>query len=174
MQLPNLKHFFNPYIRVRNSKIHGKGVYARCDIKKGTKIIEYLGKKITHAESEKLYEKMFERHKKNPKKYASVYTFTLDENYDLNGGVWWNLAKFMNHSCSGNCESVMEEDGTIVVYALKKIKKGDELVYNYGYEVENWEDHPCRCGSKRCVGHIVNEIQWDKLKTLKSKSKKKK
>lgn len=169
MQLPNLKHFFNPYIKVRNSKIHGKGVYARKDIKKGTKIIEYLGRKITHAQSEKLYERMFELHKKNPEKYASVYTFTLDDKYDLDGGVWWNLAKFMNHSCSGNCESVSEEDGTITVYTIKNVKKGSELVYNYGYDVDNWEDHPCRCGSKRCVGAIVSEDQWSKLEKLKSK-----
>lgn len=174
MQLPNLKHFFNKYIKVRNSKIHGKGVYARVDIKKGTKIIEYLGRKITHVQSEKLYEKMLEKHKKNPEKFASVYTFTLNDEYDLDGGVWWNLAKFMNHSCNGNCESVSEDDGSIAVYTLKNVKKGDELVYNYGYDVENWEDHPCRCGSRQCVGYIVNEEQWPKLKKLKGKNKKKK
>jgi SET domain-containing protein len=172
MKLPNLKHFFNPYIKVRKSKIHGSGVYAKKNIKKGTKIIDYLGLKITHKESEKLYEEMLAKHKKNPKKNASVYTFTLDDNFDLNGDVWWNLAKYFNHSCNGNCESCSEEDGTITIYSLTNIKKGEELTYNYGYGVDNYKDHPCKCGSYNCVGYIVSQDEWKKLEKLKkTKSK---
>ncbi len=171
MQLPNLKHFFNEYIKVRRSKIHGNGVYAKRNIKKGTKIIDYIGKKITHEQSEVLYEKMLKIHKKNPKR-ASVYTFTIDDKYDLDGDVWWNLAKFFNHSCDGNCESMQEDDNTISLYALKNIKKGQELTFNYGYGVDNYKDHPCKCYSKNCVGYIVAQDQWKKLEKLKKKESK--
>lgn len=168
----SFKHFFNPHIKVRNSKIHGKGVYARKDIAKETRIIEYLGKKITKDESEKIYEKQLELHKKNPHNTGSVYIFDVDENHDLDGDVWWNLAKLINHSCSPNCESLTEEDGIIALYALRNIKKGEELSFNYGYDVEHYEDHLCKCGSKNCVGHIVVESQWGDLKNkLKDKQK---
>lgn len=172
IKIKRLSHFFNPYIKVKKSGIHSKGVFAKKDIPKGTQIIEYIGKIITPEESEKIYEKMFANHLKNPNK-ASVYTFNIDENRDLNGGVWWNLAKYMNHCCSPNCESQMEDNGQIFVYAIRDIKKGEELVYNYGYDAEHYKDHLCRCNSKNCVGHIVAQDQWDKLKKLKEKEAKK-
>ena len=166
--LEKFKHFINPYIKVGKSFIHSKGVFARKNIKKGTRIVEYLGREITHQESELLYDKMLENHKQNPK-YASVYTFSIDDEKDLDGDVWWNLAKYINHSCNPNCESMMEEDDTIALYAIRDIKKGEELSFNYGYDVESFKDHPCYCGSKNCVGYIVNEEQWDELEKLKNK-----
>ncbi len=164
----NLKHFFNSKIKVKNSSIHSRGVFARKDIKKGEFIIEYIGEKITKEQSQELYEKMLEIHKNDPSK-ASVYTFELDDNFDLNGGVWWNLARLFNHSCSPNCESETIEKNNknkIVINSIKDIKKGEELTYNYGYDVDNYEDHPCYCNSKNCVGYIVAEEQWNKLKKL--------
>jgi len=168
--LNKLKHFVNPFIIVKNSGIHSMGVFARKNIKKGTRIIEYLGREITHQESELLYDKMLSQHKKNPNK-PSVYTFSIDNEKDLDGDVWWNLAKYINHSCNPNCESIMEEDNTIALFALRDIKEGEELSFNYGYDVDSWEEHPCYCGSKNCVGHIVSEEQWDKLEELKNKIK---
>ena len=160
----SLKHFFNKYIKVKNSKIHGKGVYAKIDIAKGTKIIEYLGKKITKEKSQQIYDKQLELHKKNPQKTGSVYIFDVCETHDLDGDVWWNRAKLVNHSCSPNCEALTEDDGMIALYALKYIKKGEELSFNYGYNVECYLDHVCKCGSKNCVGHIVAKDQWGELK----------
>ncbi|MFW5704611.1 MAG: SET domain-containing protein [Nanoarchaeota archaeon] len=165
--IKKLSHFVNPYIKLKNSKIHGKGIYAKKDIKKGTEIIEYLGKKISKEKSDEIYEEQFERHKNNPEKDGSVYTFTLDDKHDLDGNVWWNLAKYINHSCNPNCESE-DGDGKIIIRAIKNIKKGEELSFNYGYDVENYKDHPCLCGSKNCVGHIVAQDQWKKLEILKN------
>lgn len=162
----SFKHFFNSNIKVKNSSIHGRGVYARKDLVKGTRIIEYLGRKITKDESQKIYDKQLELHKKNPTKTGSVYIFDVDENHDLDGDVWWNRAKLVNHSCAPNCESLTEDNGTIALYAVKNIKKGEELSFNYGYTVDTYEDHTCRCGSKNCVGHIVVKSQWGKLKKL--------
>jgi SET domain-containing protein len=81
----------------------------------------------------------------------------------------------MNHSCDGNCEAV-NCDGEIWVVARKDIKQDDELVYDYGYDMEHFLDHPCRCGSDNCIGYIVREDQRKKvrklLKGLKKKAKK--
>lgn len=173
MIFKKLKHFLNPFIKVKNSGIHSRGVFAKRDIPEGTRIIEYVGREITHAESDALYQKLYEEHQKDPSK-ASVYTFTLDDEKDLDGGVWWNLARFINHSCSPNCESLTDDDDSIGIYALEDIKKGEELTFNYGYDVETWEDHPCRCGSANCVGYIVAESQWNDLKKMIRRSRKKK
>ena len=168
-----LNHFFSSKFKIKKSKIHSKGAFAKKNIKKGEIIAEYYGKKISKKQSENLYEEMIENHKKDPSK-ASVYTFDLDDNYDLNGNVWWNLAKYINHSCDPNCESetiTKNKESKIVIKAIKNIKKGNEINFNYGYDVTNWKDHPCYCGSKNCVGYIVCEKQWPKLKKLKSKLK---
>jgi SET domain-containing protein len=78
----------------------------------------------------------------------------------------------MNHSCDGNCEAI-NSDGEIWIIAIQDIKKGDELVYDYGYDMEHFLDHPCLCGSRNCIGYIVREDQRMKVKRL-LKSRKKK
>ncbi len=163
MLIKVFSHFINPYIKVKKSGIHSKGVFARKNIPEGVRIIEYLGKEMTHEESDALYQKMYQRHQLDPSK-ASVYTFTLNDTTDINGGVWWNLARFINHSCEPNCEAVIEDEKSIVLYSARHITRGEELTFNYGYDVETWEDHPCRCGSAGCVGYIVAEEQWDTLR----------
>ena len=70
---------------------------------------------------------------------------------DIDGNVKYNTARFINHSCDPNCETDVIR-GHIWVIALRDIKKGEELAYNYNYEYEDYEDHKCRCGSNRCVG----------------------
>jgi len=148
-----LSHFVNPHIVVRKSGVHNKGVFAKTDIKKGEHIIEYLGKRITKAQSEKIADLEFARHKKNQKNGA-VYIFELNKKHDIDGNVWYNLAKYMNHSCEPNCEPIIGR-GTIFIQAKRKITAGEELTYDYGYDLEHYQDHPCRCGSKECVGFIV-------------------
>ena len=93
-----------------------------------------------------------------------MYIFELDDKYDIDGNFEYNDARFINHACRTNCEAV-NEDGTIKFYATRDIKKGEELLYNYGYALEHFLDHPCRCGFPECVGYIVAE--WDRLKLRK-------
>lgn len=159
------------YIRVGKSKIHNKGVFAKKNISKGTKIIQYVGNKITSRQADDIYNENYERHEKNPKQGA-VYLFELNKRYHLDGNVSWNTAKYINHSCEPNCEADIIK-GEVWVIALRDIKKGEELFYNYGYDVDTWEDHPCKCGSKKCPGYIVEEDQWPKLKRILAKRKKK-
>lgn len=174
--IKTVKDFLKPkakskYIILKSSRIHNKGVFARINIPKGTKIIEYVGDKITKKESDRRAELALERAKYKKNKGA-VYIFTLNKKYDIDGDVPYNTAKYINHSCNPNCETEII-DNQIWISAIKNIKKGEELSYDYGYDIDNYKEHPCKCGSKNCPGYIVSEEQRPKLeKILKNKNKK--
>lgn len=148
---------------VRRSAIHQRGVFAREDIAKGSPIIEYVGEKITKAESERRGNALASRAAKTGG--AAVYIFTLNQRYDLDGGKPYNTARLINHSCDPNSEAFIER-GRIWIYARRDIPKGEELSFNYGFDLETWEDHPCRCGTARCIGYILDEKYWPKLKRI--------
>ncbi len=163
----------NKYVEVKKSGIHNAGVFAKKFIPRGTQIIEYVGEKITKKESEKRATKILEESKKNKEKGA-VYIFEINKKYDLDGNVPYNSARFINHSCNPNCESENIDD-KIWITATKDIQKGEELLYNYGYDIDSFDEHPCLCGSENCVGYIADEDKWIKLKQeLKKKFKNKK
>ena len=153
---------------VRNSEIHGRGVYATRDIKKEEKIIEYVGELIDKEESTRRANLQAERAEKHGD--AAVYIFTIDDEYDLDGNLPWNTARLINHSCEPNCEAWIDET-RIHIHALRNIKKGEELSFDYGFDVDTWEDHPCLCGKKACVGHIVSRSQWQELEKKKAAKK---
>lgn len=156
---------------VRRSAIHQRGIFARYDIPKGTPIIEYVGEKITKAESERRGNALAERASKTGG--AAVYIFTLNKTHDLDGGKPNNTARLINHSCEPNCEAFISR-GRIWIYAKHDIPEGEELSFNYGFGLETWEDHPCRCGKPKCVGYIVDEQYWPKLRRiLKSREERK-
>ena len=134
----------NNWIEARESRIHGSGLFAARTIPAGTQIIEYIGEKITKAQALVECER------------GNYYVFTLDEEIDLNGDFEWNPARLINHSCSPNCESEVI-DGRVWVTALRDIAPGEELTYNYGYDIDEFREHACRCGSEQCVGYIVAE-----------------
>jgi SET domain-containing protein len=152
----------SPYIVLKKSPIHNKGVFARKDIPEGTEVIEYVGELIGKSEAEKRGEKVLAESRKSNDKGA-VYIFELNDKYDIDGNVSYNTAGYINHSCDPNCEAVNIDDHIWIV-ALRDIKKGEELSYNYGYGFENYEDHPCRCGAADCAGYILAEEHWHKLK----------
>ena len=156
--------------KVKNSKIHGRGLYATADIEEETQIIQYVGEKITKKESTKRALEWEEQARETGE--GLVYIFELDDTYDIDGRLGENPARYMNHSCDGNCEAI-NYDGEIWIVARKDIKKGEELVYDYGYDMEHFLDHPCPCGADNCIGYIVREDQRKKVKKL-LKAKKKK
>ena len=156
--------------KVNNSKIHGRGLYATADIEEETQIIQYVGEKITKKESTKRALEWEEQARETGE--GLVYIFELDDTYDIDGRLGENPARYMNHSCDGNCEAI-NYDGEIWIVARKDIKKGEELVYDYGYDMEHFLDHPCLCGADNCIGYIVREDQRKKVKKL-LKAKKKK
>ncbi|MBP9855070.1 MAG: SET domain-containing protein-lysine N-methyltransferase [Candidatus Omnitrophica bacterium] len=164
--LPKKKN--HPLIAFKKSGIHGTGVYARVEIKEGTKVIEYIGEKVTKKESERRAQIPLENNADN-EDMGAVYIFELNKRYDLDGYFKYNTARYINHSCDPNCESDIIK-GRVWIIALKDIKKGEEITYNYNYSWGDHEDHPCNCGTKRCVGYILIEEAWPKLKRKKRKS----
>ena len=150
--------------KIKKSKIDNKrGLYATKDIKEGTKIINYIGKIITNREVEESAK--FDNNK-------PIYLFTLNNRYTLDGDFHWNTAGLINHSCNNNCD--YEGKGFKVwVSAIRDIKKGEELTYDYGYDMDCYEDHPCRCNSKNCVGYIVrSNLRWRVLRNIQNRKKK--
>ena len=161
----------NKIYEIRQSSIHNRGAFAVQDIPEGTRVIEYIGDKITKAESEKRSIRMIEKAKKTDR--GAVYIFELNKRHDIDGSVNYNIARFINHSCDPNCETDIIR-GRIWISALRDIKKAEELSYDYSYDLDDFRDHPCRCGSDNCVGYIVNQEQWGKLKKILTSEKKKK
>ncbi len=151
------------FCEVRGSEIHGRGVYATCFIPKDERIIEYVGELIDKKESER---RGTSQHSKSLKTGdAAVYIFTLSRNFDLDGNVPWNTARLINHSCDPNCEAWIE-GRRIFIHALRDINPGEELSFDYGFDVDCYEDHPCRCGKAECIGYIVSRSQWPDLQEL--------
>ncbi|MGV8151097.1 MAG: SET domain-containing protein [Candidatus Woesearchaeota archaeon] len=158
---------------VKNSGIHNKGVYATEDITKGTPIIEYRGEKISKEEGDKRLDATHEAHKAD-KNNAATYIFELNDEYDLDGDIPDNDAKYINHSCNPNCDFEIGED-SVLIHAKRDIKKGEELTYNYGFDFDDeYKEHPCKCGSENCVGFMIAEEDWPMLEEAKKKEKLKK
>ena len=149
--------------KVIQSKIHGKGIIATEKIKKGTKIIQYVGEKISKKEGDKRSGDRIEKYLKSNSS-GSVYIFELDKNQDIDGNFSFNKARYINHSCNPNCEVDIIKD-EIWISSIKNIKKGDELSYDYGYtfDKDDYKDHECKCGSKYCIGYIISSDEWDKF-----------
>ncbi len=159
---------------VRGSRIHSRGVFATTGIEAGTRVIQYIGEKVTKAESERRGHRAWKKAQKTGG--GAVYLFTLNNRYDIDGAFGWNKARLINHSCDPNCE-VQILRGKIWVIAIRDIAEGEEITFNYGFDLESYEDHPCLCGSKNCVGYIAGEDYWvqlkRKLKKKREKAKKK-
>jgi SET domain-containing protein len=136
---------------IRRSPIQGRGAFATRRIRKGERIIEYTGERISNAEADRRYDddRMRRHH---------TYLFTLTQRTVVDGGVGGNASRFINHSCDPNCEAVIE-DGRIWIESLRTIPKGRELTYDYRYErtgdEADEEKYPCHCGSVNCRGTIM-------------------
>ena len=127
---------------VGTSHIAGKGLFAAQEIKKGTRIIQYIGAKIAKEESDRRLAA------------GNVYIFGLNERYSLDGDTPKNTARYINHSCDPNCQT--EQFGnTIWIVSIKDIQAEEELTYNYGYEVDDTPADLCHCGAHNCCGYIL-------------------
>jgi SET domain-containing protein len=146
----------------KKSGINNLGLFAKSDIKKGEKVIEYKGRKFTHKQVEE--DDRFDNSK-------AIYLFTLNERYVLDGDTKTNTAKYINHSCDPNCEVDIIK-GKIWIIAIKDIKKGDELSYDYGFGYDaDFRQFPCKCGSKNCCGYIVRDDQRWRINRKYAKTK---
>lgn len=138
---------------VRSSKIQGRGVFADRVIKKGERIGEYTGERITEKEADRRYPfDDDERH--------HTFLFRLDDGMIIDALYGGHPVRFINHSCDPNCEA-LEEDGRIFIAAIKTIQPGKELAYDYNFILDERHtpkakaQYPCYCGSKKCRGTIL-------------------
>jgi SET domain-containing protein len=142
-----------PLIEVRSSALHGLGVFAARHIRKGARIIEYLGERVSHTEADRRYQ-----HKDAAD--AHTFLFIVDATTVIDAGVGGNDARFVNHGCDPNCESVIE-NRRVYIEAVRAIEPGEELTYDY--QIQREPDDPpdvdavfaCRCGSERCRGSML-------------------
>lgn len=151
-----------PLYEIRDSGIHGRGLFARKFIRRDDWIIEYRGEKIDKKESERRSELLLEKSRNDGS--ARVFTFVLSDEWDIDGGFEYNDARLVNHSCDPNVEAQVWDEKEIWFVALRDIHPGEELLYNYGFDLDSWQEHPCGCGSPRCPGYIVDEELWPKLR----------
>lgn len=151
-------------MRIVASQIHGRGVLAAQPIPAGTRIVEYTGERITKAEALRREQARLARARRGGD--GSVYIFTLNRRYDLDGRSRGNPARLINHSCAPNCDA-QSLRGHIWIVARRDIAAGEELTFDYGFPLSEWRLHPCRCGAPRCPGYIVNGWQrWRLRKEL--------
>ena len=140
-------------IQVRKSGVHGKGVFALRPIKKGETIIEYVGEIITWPEA-------LRRHPHDPSDPNHTFYFHIDEGRVIDAKVGGNASRWINHACAPNCEA--DEDGErVFIKALRNLKPGEELFYDYGLVIEERytpalkRQYACRCGAKACRGTML-------------------
>lgn len=162
----------SPLVEARNSAIHGRGVYAILPIKKGARVIEYLGERISHGEADARYEQKGDDD-------GHTFLFIASNRTVIDAGTDGNDARFINHSCNPNCETVIE-NSRVFIDAIRPIKPGEELGYDYQLTWESTDDptelalYACRCGAKKCRGTMLDKEPTDKREAdKKAKAKKK-
>jgi SET domain-containing protein len=140
-------------IEVRDSALHGLGVFATKRIKKGARVVEYLGERDSHAEADRRYDDKDESDN-------HTFLFIVDGRTVIDAGVDGNEARFINHGCDPNCESVIQER-RVFIEAIRDIAPGEELTYDYQIQREA-HDPPnidvifaCRCGAASCRGSML-------------------
>lgn len=143
-----------PWHIVRNSTIHGKGVFAKRDIPAGTRIFEYEGERITADEAD-------ERHPVDPDNPFHTFFFAIESGMVIDGGVGGNDSRWINHSCTPNCEAEETEDERIFIVSSEPIPKGQELLYDYGLVIDARhtaklkKNYACFCGAENCRGTML-------------------
>jgi len=140
-------------MRVRRSRVHGRGVFALRRIRKGTRVIEYLGDRLSHRQADRRYE-----HKHISDNHT--FLFIVDRSVVIDAGVNGNDARYINHSCDPNCESLID-DRRVFIEAIRTIQPGEELTYDYqiGRDRNDPQDidqiYACRCGAGKCRGSML-------------------
>ena len=150
----------NKKIEARRSDIHGNGVFAVAPIKKGEFVIEYKGKRRSHEE--------VDADEGGDVESGHTFLFTLNDEYVIDANHKGNRARWINHSCNPNCEALLDEHegrnrkkDRVLIEAIRNIKPGEELTYNYGITLD--EPHTarlkkiwaCKCGAKNCTGTML-------------------
>jgi len=155
-----------PLVVVKRSRIHGRGVYAARRIRKGTRVIEYLGERISHEVADARYDL-----KDND---GHTFLFVVDDDICIDAGVGGNPARFINHKCDANCETVIDNK-RVFIEAIRTIEQGEELGYDYQLTWESTDDpaelqlYECRCGAANCRGTMLDVTPLDEKRRAEKK-----
>ncbi len=140
-------------IQVRRSGVHGKGVFALQDLAEGEVLIEYVGELISWDEAQR-------RHPHDPSDPNHTFYFHIDDGRVIDALHGGNVSRWINHSCDPNCESD-EQDGRVFIKALRNIRAGEELNYDYGLIIDEpytrklKAEYPCWCDAASCRGTLL-------------------
>jgi SET domain-containing protein len=151
--MPDTEFSSQPLLELRPSSIQGLGAFAFRPITKGTRIIEYLGERITPDEAD-------ERYDDDAMERPHTFLFTVNRKTVIDAARQGNEARFINHSCDPNCEAVVER-GRVFIEAIRAIPSGAELTYDYllerpgRYRTEWKERYACHCGAPSCRGALL-------------------
>lgn len=151
-------------IETRRSRIHGNGVFAISDIRKGAPIMEYKGKLISHEQADTRYATDLET--------GHTFLFILNKEWVIDANVDGNDARWINTGCEPNAEAFVHEHkgkdrrkDKVIIEARRNIKAGEEITYDYGIMLdhvptaEERKAWACRCGSPKCRGTM---LKWKK------------
>jgi SET domain-containing protein len=136
------------FLAVRSSPSHGLGVFATRDLAAGTRVLEYTGERISHAEGAARYDD-----ERGP--YAHTLLFTVDRSTVIDAGAGGGPGRYVNHSCEPNCEAVLEH-GRVFFETIHDVPAGGELTYDYRLRrpqplPRDWRRrYACHCAASRC------------------------
>jgi uncharacterized protein len=135
-----------PFV-IRRSSIQGRGAFATRAIKKGERIVQYTGELVSATEADRRYDVPGRHH---------TYVFSLSSGRCIDGAVGGNESRLINHSCHPNCEAI-EVGNRVFIDAMRDIRRGEELCYDYSYEPVDDDDsaYGCSCNAKGCRKTII-------------------
>ena len=145
-QYRKMKQEWRQNVVLARSKIQGLGLYAARDLEKGQMIIEYIGE-VIRSDLTDIREKRYEDQNRG------IYMFRLDDERVLDATMCGGMARYINHSCDPCCvtETVeVDRDNHIIIFASRRISRGEELNYDYKFDYEDDNRIPCNCGSSNC------------------------
>jgi SET domain-containing protein len=138
---------------IRQSPIQGLGAFATRRIPSGTRLIEYAGERLTPPQADARYPEV-------PGERHHTFLFSIDDEWVIDAAVGGNDARWINHTCDPNCDAVVD-DGRIWIETIRDVEPGEELAYDYAYELEERHTpsakrrYPCNCGSAQCRGTLL-------------------
>jgi len=144
-----------PGLIVRSSSIHAAGCYTTRPIKKGVRVCEYTGPRISKADADARYEGRF-----------VTYLFDCGGGQVIDG---FSTAMFFNHCCDPNCETEQDEDGRIFISTTRNVAAGEELTYEYNLYDSDEEEQDCYCGAPNCRTTMFSDAELKRRSRIRTK-----
>ena len=144
---------------IRSSAIHAAGCYATTSIRKGARVAEYTGPRLTKVQADAAYDEQ-----------PITYLFGLGDGSMVIDGH--SMAMFINHSCDANCET-SEIRGRVWIKSIRAIEAGEEITYDYCLYDGGDDEAICNCGAKKCRGTMYSKEEVRRRKAEAKKAAKK-